>query len=471
MAANKKEEDQMIMAFMVDDGKDKDPVSGNDVPPGSLAKEVRDDIPAQLSEGEYVVPADVLRFYGMKFFEDLRENAKIELARMEAEGRIGGQPVDAAVGGYMTGQPTQATTPDPYEQQRMMYRQGAPVAMGNTGYAPGGTVQLNPFGNPINSPFVNNTNTVPANVSNTPQTQIKDGIVYMPPASNYVGYSLFGSAPSLTPSFTPVILYGPNGEIVTANTQAEYDNYISQEYTTTQTITPVTEEDKPEKKDPVSPALMKKVFDKEDEEKAVNFTDEASIKNAIGDYHSASPLQSALLTGSVNPVLGFLTYFAGDKSQEKQKNFLLDGINKQINESNDQNEKERLEVLRQELLSKEKYEDSINEKSKELGLFDGFLDKLKGSLTNEDIDLVKEKYGNSSENASNAWQDATALKNSLHPSDDPIAYHKAIKLQSEASRAFTALKREETGFGTDDYKGPSPAPDPTSFGSNQDQDD
>ena len=32
MAVNK-EEDQMIMAFMVDDGKDVDPVSGNEVPP------------------------------------------------------------------------------------------------------------------------------------------------------------------------------------------------------------------------------------------------------------------------------------------------------------------------------------------------------------------------------------------------------------------------------------------------------
>ena len=31
MAVNK-EEDQMIMAFMVDDGKDVDPVSGNEVP-------------------------------------------------------------------------------------------------------------------------------------------------------------------------------------------------------------------------------------------------------------------------------------------------------------------------------------------------------------------------------------------------------------------------------------------------------
>ena len=236
MAVNK-EEDQMIMAFMVDDGKDVDPVSGNEVPPGSLAKEVRDDIPAQLSEGEYVVPADVLRFYGMKFFEDLRENAKIELARMEAEGRIGGQPVDAAVGGYMTGQPTQSTTPDPYEQQRMMYRQGAPVAMGNAGYSPGGTVGssiLSPTFNP-GDPTGNAANT---NINtNIPKPIVQDGITYMPPSNYYVGSSLFGTAPSLKPPFTPVTLYGPNGEIVEAKTQAEYDKYISEGYKTTQTIT------------------------------------------------------------------------------------------------------------------------------------------------------------------------------------------------------------------------------------------
>jgi hypothetical protein len=78
---------------IADDGASIDPVSGNEIPPGSMASEVRDDIPAQLSEGEYVVPADVLRFYGVKFFEDLRNEAKMGLANMEAEGRIGGEPV------------------------------------------------------------------------------------------------------------------------------------------------------------------------------------------------------------------------------------------------------------------------------------------------------------------------------------------------------------------------------------------
>ena len=72
---------------------DVDPVSGNDVPTGSLPEEVRDDIPAQLSEGEYVVPADVVRYYGVKFFEDLRGEAKMGWQAMEQSGRIGGEPM------------------------------------------------------------------------------------------------------------------------------------------------------------------------------------------------------------------------------------------------------------------------------------------------------------------------------------------------------------------------------------------
>ena len=71
-----------------------DPVSGNEVPPGALPSEVRDDIPARLSEGEYVVPADVLQYYGIKFFEDLRSKAKTDLAGLEENGRMGGEPVD-----------------------------------------------------------------------------------------------------------------------------------------------------------------------------------------------------------------------------------------------------------------------------------------------------------------------------------------------------------------------------------------
>ena len=87
-------DEQTRMAFALGGSvEDVDPVSGNEVPTGSLPEEVRDDIPAQLSEGEYVVPADVVRFYGVKFFEDIRTQAKQGFAEMEANGRIGGEPI------------------------------------------------------------------------------------------------------------------------------------------------------------------------------------------------------------------------------------------------------------------------------------------------------------------------------------------------------------------------------------------
>ena len=86
--------DQTQMAFALGgEAETVDPVSGNDVPPGSLPEEVRDDIDAKLSEGEYVVPADVVRFFGVKYFEDLRAEAKMGLQQMDADGRIGGEPV------------------------------------------------------------------------------------------------------------------------------------------------------------------------------------------------------------------------------------------------------------------------------------------------------------------------------------------------------------------------------------------
>lgn len=88
---------------MVDQPKFKsvrtDPVSGNEVPIGSTPDEVRDDIPAALSEGEYVVPADVVRYYGVKFFEDLRNEAKSGWSDMEANGRVGGEPMGMEMGG------------------------------------------------------------------------------------------------------------------------------------------------------------------------------------------------------------------------------------------------------------------------------------------------------------------------------------------------------------------------------------
>ena len=71
------------------DGGTNDPVSGNEVPPGSTQEEVRDDIPAQLSEGEFVFPADVVRYIGLEKLMMMRQEAKMGLKMMEAMGQMG----------------------------------------------------------------------------------------------------------------------------------------------------------------------------------------------------------------------------------------------------------------------------------------------------------------------------------------------------------------------------------------------
>ena len=89
-------EEQMAMNFgdVPDNTIGVDPVSGNEIPMGSTAENVRDDIPANLSEGEIVMAADVVNFHGVKLFEDLRAEAKMGYAKMADDGRIGGEPME-----------------------------------------------------------------------------------------------------------------------------------------------------------------------------------------------------------------------------------------------------------------------------------------------------------------------------------------------------------------------------------------
>ena len=93
MARRKKNTEEQMKLFeeggLKDEGGTVDPVSGNDVPVGSTQKEVRDDIPAQLSEGEFVFPADVTRYIGLENLMELRNKAKRGLAQMEAMGQMG----------------------------------------------------------------------------------------------------------------------------------------------------------------------------------------------------------------------------------------------------------------------------------------------------------------------------------------------------------------------------------------------
>ena len=85
------------------DGQSVDPVSGNEIPLGSSAENVRDDVDAKLSEGEYVMPADVVKFFGVQHFEKLVQKAKAGMEEMQANGRVGGEDPEMANGGYIPG--------------------------------------------------------------------------------------------------------------------------------------------------------------------------------------------------------------------------------------------------------------------------------------------------------------------------------------------------------------------------------
>ena len=254
---------QMQMAFMeegglTDDGTTMDPVSGNEVPPGSMAEEVRDDVPAQLSEGEYVVPADVVRFYGVKFFEDLRSEAKRGLMDMEANGRIGGEPVaqtiDNQTGGELTPeelaaleqiqgmavggmvQPTQST--NPYLQQQQMYQNPAPVAMGNTGqYNRGGQVLYAAPGTDV-STGTGITNPVTNQESEIDPYQAQFGTQQASMFSP--GYLIDQTLGTAASPVRTIIMYGPNGEVETITLPAQqtrYQELLELGYSETQTQT------------------------------------------------------------------------------------------------------------------------------------------------------------------------------------------------------------------------------------------
>ena len=59
---------EMITIGLQDEGGMVDEASGNEVPNGALKEEVRDDQPAMLSPGEFVIPAYAVRYFGVEQF-------------------------------------------------------------------------------------------------------------------------------------------------------------------------------------------------------------------------------------------------------------------------------------------------------------------------------------------------------------------------------------------------------------------
>jgi len=186
-------EKQTRMAF-ADGGLPVDPVSGNEVPPGSLPEEVRDDIQVGVSAGEYIVPADVLRYYGMKFFEDLRKEAKEALTGMEQDGRMGGEP--------MMEEPMEEEDDLPFSTEELATEEQMSTGGYMRRYAVGGAV-----GSIIANPLV----PMP-NVPTGSQTIGVNPSVGDPLGSTQVDMGSFGGGIS---AMEYVTYYGPNGEKIT----------------------------------------------------------------------------------------------------------------------------------------------------------------------------------------------------------------------------------------------------------------
>jgi hypothetical protein len=87
------QEEQMEMMLegggLKDEGGTTDPVSGNEVPDGATQKGVRDDVPAMLSEGEYVMNEASTRYHGVDKFNQMQEEAKQGYKQMERDGLLG----------------------------------------------------------------------------------------------------------------------------------------------------------------------------------------------------------------------------------------------------------------------------------------------------------------------------------------------------------------------------------------------
>lgn len=74
--------------MMMDGLMGYDDVSGNPIPIGSNPENVRDDIDAKLSTDEYVLPAHVVKWHGLKHIQMMQSEAEMGLMSMQMDGLI-----------------------------------------------------------------------------------------------------------------------------------------------------------------------------------------------------------------------------------------------------------------------------------------------------------------------------------------------------------------------------------------------
>lgn len=310
MEANEAKQMEMLLqeGGIADDGTTVDPVSGNEVPPGSMAEEVRDDVPAQLSEGEYVVPADVTRYYGVKFFEDLRTEAKRGMGQMEADGRIGGEPVSQTMDNQAEG----ALTP---EELAMLQEMGMavggmvtppPQAVGNTGeYNKGGQVLYAQSGVDVSAASASTSGVNPY------QAQFTQGMgsIYAP---GYLSQQIIDDyTVSQAPQSSVVMLYSPLGLAVSVTLpaeQAKYDQLISEGYTTEPVATTTETAVRTGNDDDTSPPPPGEPI-----------TYEGMSQEELAKAYSQNQTAMAMMAGmaAINPIFGAFGAWATNNTKKK----------------------------------------------------------------------------------------------------------------------------------------------------------
>ena len=80
---------EMITIGLQDEGGMIDEASGNEVPNGALKEEVRDDQPAMLSPGEFVIPAYAVRYVGVERLVSILREAKQGMEQLDDIGLTG----------------------------------------------------------------------------------------------------------------------------------------------------------------------------------------------------------------------------------------------------------------------------------------------------------------------------------------------------------------------------------------------
>lgn len=117
------------------------------LPPGAIPSDVADDIDVKISQGEFIVPANVVRFIGVEKLESMVQKATEKLTEMEGEGRMG-QPSEEGEGGVVEPPAFAAgglVAPEGMELKEykgpngetllVPFRQGAPIIQVPEGYS------------------------------------------------------------------------------------------------------------------------------------------------------------------------------------------------------------------------------------------------------------------------------------------------------------------------------------------------